>query len=641
MSYTRARKSVGGCRERENPVCFMEALEQRCLLSVFPLFGDPGTRPELENLPVGQGDISDTFFRALSVTLTAEGSASVQSAIDRSGDLDVLAIMASQTGKLTVKMVAARNHGGVDPYLRLYDADRNLLVKNNNGGGGNSAAATIEVTAGRIYYIQARGHDNSRGDYTVSMTTLVPAPPAPPTPAPTPTPTTTTATTTTTTTITPATVATVVGMPGPNDASAGAVVAGKVISTQSGAVLVVCGTNFNDTLSLSQSGTTITVAAGGMNSLTFTRPQSSAFVGVAIYGFNGSDKITTTYSLSSSLSIVVYGGAGDDKIYENSPAGATVYGQDGNDLIVTVGGRADKLYGGAGTDTFWLDSTDALADAESAENAGKTVHKITSFVQPTKVASEAVSLEISGQNIVDPASSYGYTNSYAGRPLFSNGPQYNDIEQGSLGDCYFLAGLSALAQTDPNLIQQSITALGDGTYAVRFYKGSTAYYYRIDAQLPSSGGGLAYARLTQSGSELWVALLEKAFAQFRSGQNSYASIEAGSPDEALKAITGASCKTYSSKSLGANTLAQQIQTELAAGHAVAAASTADKFPIVGSHAYEVHAVEKNSAGTWYVTVYNPWGVDGDGSDSNTGDGLIKLSADQFKASFYMVSASLA
>jgi hypothetical protein len=139
-----------------------------------------------------------------------------------------------------------------------------------------------------------------------------------------------------------------------------------------------------------------------------------------------------------------------------------------------------------------------------------------------------------------------------------------------------------------------------------------------------------------------VALLEKAFAQFRSGQNSYASIEAGSPDEAFKAITGASCKTYSMKSLGGAAIAQQIQTDLAAGHAVAASSTTTgKAPIVGSHAYEVQAVEKNSIGAWFVTVYNPWGIDGGGSDSNTGDGLIKLSADQFWACFSTVTVSLA
>ena len=55
--------------------------------------------------------------------------------------------------------------------------------------------------------------------------------------------------------------------------------------------------------------------------------------------------------------------------------------------------------------------------------------------------------------------------------------------------------------------------------AVRFYRDTTEHYYRIDAELPA---GPAYARLTPDG-ELWVALLEKAFAQFRYGQNSYAS----------------------------------------------------------------------------------------------------------------------
>jgi hypothetical protein len=302
------------------------------------------------------------------------------------------------------------------------------------------------------------------------------------------------------------------------------------------------------------------------------------------------------------------------------------------------------VYGGDGTDTFWADSTDTLADVATAETAGKTVHRITTFTAASR--SQSVSSEIAGQDMTDPTSTYSYSNTYtSGYALFTDGAQYDDIAQGNLGDCYFLAGLSALAQTDANLITQSITALGDGTYAVRFYNSNgTESYYRIDAQLPvDSNGDLVYASLTQNGSELWVALLEKAFAQFRSGQNSYSSIEGGYLQEAYTAITGQSYTSYTCRSLTAASIASTIQTALAAGHAVTAGSiSTDSSPIFGSHAYEIHSVEYDSAtGTWYITVYNPWGVDGTSWDSNSDDGLLRLTAAQFKARFDSLTVSAA
>jgi len=65
-------------------------------------------------------------------------------------------------------------------------------------------------------------------------------------------------------------------------------------------------------------------------------------------------------------------------------------------------------------------------------------------------------------NLPDPdAKGYGYK-SFSSQSLFaSSGPSKDDIHQGGLGDCYFLAGLSAVAKTAPNVIQQSIVDLGD------------------------------------------------------------------------------------------------------------------------------------------------------------------------------------
>jgi hypothetical protein len=396
-------------------------------------------------------------------------------------------------------------------------------------------------------------------------------------------------------------------------------------------VLVVRGTELADTITVSQTGDAVTVTTPA-GSQSYAGP----FAGIALYGFAGADTLRATYTIAQGEVTVIYAGLDGDRIYEAGPDTAYLYGEDGADSIVSVGGLADYVFGGPGVDSLWTDSSDGMPDVESAELTAKSVHQITAFVQPTTDPLKAVSLEIAGQDIVDPTAGYAYTDNFVSRPLWADGPQYNDIIQGGLGDCYFLAGLSALADTDPGLPQESITALGDGTYAVRFFSGTTEKYYRIDAQLPTSGSNPAYAKLTRNGGELWVPLLEKAFAQFRYGQNSYSSIEGGWMNEAYRAVTGASYTSFSTTSRSADQLAQDMANALAAGHAVTAGSPPTSvWPIVGSHAYNVHCVTYEN-GAWYVTVYNPWGVDGANYDTNSGDGLLKLTAAQFQAAYSTV-----
>jgi len=176
---------------------------------------------------------------------------------------------------------------------------------------------------------------------------------------------------------------------------------------------------------------------------------------------------------------------------------------------------------------------------------------------------------------------------------------------------------------------------------VRFFDGGAAVYYRVDGQLPTAGSQPAYARLTPDG-ELWVALLEKAFAQFRLGQNSYASIAQGWVQEPYRAIAAGSTKNYTPSSYTSDALAQALADELAAGHAMAAGSYSPSHAtyITGNHAYNVRSVSLES-GAWYVTVYNPYGNDGAAFDDNYWDGLLKLTIDQFRDAFQLVTACLA
>ena len=410
----------------------------------------------------------------------------------------------------------------------------------------------------------------------------------------------------------------------------------RTIWADAGPYLVILGTDGADTVALSQSGDVLGVTAGG-GTTCFTGP----FGLVALYGFGGADTIRMTHSVS--VPATVYAGDGNDTVCGAGTGIDTIYGGAGDDLIVTVGGGADVVCGEGGLDSLWVDSTDVAADVSADEISAGAAHVITQFYQPSADPAKYVSLEIDGQDIIDPAAGYSYAD-FSSKALFVDGPEYNDIRQGSLADCYFLAAIASLAYTDPGIIRQMVAPMGDGTYAVRFFdmnNGGQAVYVRVDAWLPASGSSPAYAKLTPE-NELWVALTEKAYAQFGTGSNSYPAMGWGSPDPVLQAVTGASTNWVNLWD-PAGDVAQALADHLAAGHAVVAQSWIEVTgPFVTSHVYVVKSVE--AAGDQsYVTVYNVWGYDGKPwpGDANPNDGLLRVSIAQFIADFVSVNVCMA
>jgi hypothetical protein len=343
----------------------------------------------------------------------------------------------------------------------------------------------------------------------------------------------------------------------------------------------------------------------------------------------GNDSITIDKSVKDSLEIMT--GSGNDVINDGGSGADTIYGNGvdkifagaGNDTVVTIGGTSASITGGAGLDSFWINTTgDVLTGVTAAETNDGTVHQIANFM-PLRVEVNGVwttttpSKQLVGQTFIEPTLA-GYSSGYANfssDPLFAAaGPTQDDIQQGGIGDCYFLSTLAALAKTDPELIRQSIVSLGDGTYAIQFFNSSgVKTYLRIDGYLPTtSWGGQAYDATGNQG-DLWAALLEKAWAYSRDDEGSYASINSGYMAEASTALGLSSESIYSATS--ATVLAQQIQSLLAASDAVTYATTSDMSDLIGSHAYTVDQVVTNSKGAITgIVLRNPWGIAGAGSN---------------------------
>lgn len=243
-----------------------------------------------------------------------------------------------------------------------------------------------------------------------------------------------------------------------------------------------------------------------------------------IFGHGGNDEI--------------HGGGGRDLLNGGS-GNDLLFGDGGQDLLVSVGLGKDTITGGAQWDNFWVDSADSITDASSNENALGYVHIISGFRGISYSGGNTltpIGLEPAGEDIPDPLLDPKHAGlvlkNFADHPLFAeSGPSKDDIFQGSVGDCYFVAKLSALAGAEPEWVRKSVAPLGDGSYAVRLYREDKGDYkedyFRVDADLwVDTAGTPKYARLGQEGA-IWVPLIEKAFAIGRRDLGNYKSIAGG------------------------------------------------------------------------------------------------------------------
>lgn len=148
--------------------------------------------------------------------------------------------------------------------------------------------------------------------------------------------------------------------------------------------------------------------------------------------------------------------------------------------------------------------------------------------------------------------------------FFNDDISSNDVMQGSLGDCWFIGALSVLATKD-ELLRGSITNLTSpsqitennaigisdgvyppifhtfakkGLYVLRFFKDCNWRWVVIDDRLPvfaESGDPKYIFGHCKDPSELWVALIEKAYAKLH---GCYESLNGGLIDDGLVDLTG-------------------------------------------------------------------------------------------------------
>jgi hypothetical protein len=213
--------------------------------------------------------------------------------------------------------------------------------------------------------------------------------------------------------------------------------------------------------------------------------------------------------------------------------------------------------------------------------------------------------------------------------LFIDGVSGDDAIQGSIANCYVPASFAAIAYRNPELIPQIIKSRGDGTYSVRFFEKRGAGFVPveviIDGDLPvNSNGQLRYAK-SRNAQELWVPLLEKAYAQWKGGYQVIG--DGGVAGEVMMALTGRQARYYQT---GDTTrLYNTLKNALSTGRSAVLPTPKDDPDgvfaagnIKNWHAYTVVDVSEEN-GARYVTLRNPWGNTESGNDG-TNDGIFKM-----------------
>lgn len=238
----------------------------------------------------------------------------------------------------------------------------------------------------------------------------------------------------------------------------------------------------------------------------------------------------------------------------------------------------------------------------------------------------------------------GYTYQAAAGTLFaSGGPSFADVDQGALGDCWFLASLEEVALRSPALIKNMFIDNGDGTLTVRFFRGSDPEYVTVDRYLPvDAGNTFAFANSSDAYNDtsntLWPALAEKAYAQLNESgwvnsgaeNNSYWALDGGFADPAMKHLTGQNAAMIAMPGGAATVLGAAIGADFLAGKMIVFCTDHEGVAsnIVASHCYAMLGYDQ-ATGTF--TLGNPWGTDA--QVNGLPGGILTLTTQQLFGSF--------
>ncbi|KAL1327944.1 calpain-type cysteine protease DEK1 isoform X2 [Arachis hypogaea] len=199
--------------------------------------------------------------------------------------------------------------------------------------------------------------------------------------------------------------------------------------------------------------------------------------------------------------------------------------------------------------------------------------------------------------------------------LFSGAPNPSDVCQGRLGDCWFLSAVAVLTQFS-RISEVIITPEynEEGIYTVRFCVQGEWIPVVVDDWIPCELPGKPAFATSKKGYELWVSILEKAYAKLH---GSYEALEGGLVQDALVDLTGGAGEEIDMRSseaqidLASGRLWSQLLRFKQEGFLLGAGSPSgsdvhiSSSGIVQGHAYSILQIREVD-GHKLVQIRNPW-----------------------------------
>ncbi|KAL0000054.1 hypothetical protein SO802_019656 [Lithocarpus litseifolius] len=203
----------------------------------------------------------------------------------------------------------------------------------------------------------------------------------------------------------------------------------------------------------------------------------------------------------------------------------------------------------------------------------------------------------------------------SGPCLFTGAANPSDVCQGRLGDCWFLSAVAVL--TEVSRISEVIITPEyneEGIYTVRFCIQGEWVPVVVDDWIPCEAPGKPAFATSRKGNELWVSVLEKAYAKLH---GSYEALEGGLVQDALVDLTGGAGEEIDMRSsqaqidLASGRLWSQLLRFKQEGFLLGAGSPSgsdvhiSSSGIVQGHAYSLLQVREVD-GHKLVQIRNPW-----------------------------------
>ena len=149
---------------------------------------------------------------------------------------------------------------------------------------------------------------------------------------------------------------------------------------------------------------------------------------------------------------------------------------------------------------------------------------------------------------------------YKNYAIFIDDPLIENIKQSKhINNCYFLAALGALCKKDGDIVKNmfhSTEITKEGVYGIYFYMNGEKQLVLIDNCLAYDKNNNLYFGSSFNKCEMWVSLIEKAWAKIKGG---YAKIYEGLASEAFDFLTGAYTKSIKIKNRKKNKLWEDLK----------------------------------------------------------------------------------